>query len=47
MLKLSYGKLKLLLPETSPYIYYATFFSGQYDRLRIGEGDVVVASGAQ
>ncbi|MBP1357667.1 MAG: FkbM family methyltransferase [Sulfolobus sp.] len=43
---LKFGKLKVYLPDEEPYIYYATFFAGEWDYLKVRDSDVVVDAGA-
>lgn len=46
LIRLPYGKWKLLLPKEDVRVYYETLVAGQYNSLRIREGDYVLDAGA-
>ena len=45
-IKLTYGKIKLIVNKNEPFLYYATFIADEYSRLDIKEGDFVIDAGA-
>lgn len=41
-----YGNLRLRVPKSEPYTYYATYLAGEWNHLRVRPGDVVLDAGA-
>lgn len=40
------GELRLSLPSQEPYTFYATYVAGEWDCLKIRQGDVIIDAGA-
>ena len=46
LLLLKYGKIKLFVRKSEPFVFYATFIAGEYDKLSVEKGSVVLDFGA-
>ena len=46
LIELGWGKLNIRVRKTEPFVYYATYISGEYNRIHIEENDIVIDAGA-
>ncbi|BDC17392.1 FkbM family methyltransferase [Acidianus sp. HS-5] len=42
----NYGRIRIEIPDSYSFVYYATFIAGEYDYLNVNKNDVVLDAGA-